>query len=120
MPPAYSHPVFTRRTALQAGAGGCTSAGCHVNGGAAPIIYENIDRNGDATIDPTDTLWLYTEVRDRINFTDIGASPLLRKPSGQHHNGGLRPTFDASAAPGDPARAGYDLFLNWILNNAPQ
>jgi hypothetical protein len=28
--------------------------------------------------------------------------------------------FDASAAPGDPARAKYDLFLNWILAGAPQ
>ena len=111
---------FSDISAAMAGAGGCTGAGCHVNGGVAPVVFENIDRNGDGVVDATDTLWLYTEVRGRINFTDIAASPLLRKPSGQHHNGGQRPTFDASAAPGDPARAGYDLFLNWILNNAPQ
>ncbi len=40
--------------------------------------------------------WLYTEVRGLINFTEIAASPLLRKPSGQHHNGGMRPSFDTS------------------------
>ncbi|HZM48092.1 MAG TPA: hypothetical protein VFC14_24970 [Burkholderiales bacterium] len=108
------------KTALQLGAGGC--AGCHFNGNNTPVTYDDIDRNGDGIIgDATDDLWLYTEVRGLINFTDIVASPLLRKPSGQHHNGGMRPSFDISAAPpGDPARAGYDLFLNWILNNAPR
>ena len=30
----------------------------------------------------------YAEVRSRINFTDIVASPLLRKPIGLHHGGG--------------------------------
>jgi len=108
-------------TALQSGPGGCAGGGCHVNGGAAPIVFADIDRNADGVIDATDALWLYTEVRGLINFTDIVASPLLRKPSGRHHNGGTRTSFDISAAPpGDPARAGYDLFLNWILNNAPQ
>ena len=61
-----------------------------------------------------------SEVRSRINFTDIAASPLLRKPSGNHHKGLLVAGFNASAAPGDAARARYDLFLNWILNGAPQ
>jgi mono/diheme cytochrome c family protein len=62
----------------------------------------------------------YSEIRSRINFTDIAASPLLRKPSGNHHGGGQLGGFDASALPGDPVRANYDLFLNWILNGAPQ
>ena len=111
---------FSDISATLRGAAGCTNAGCHVNGGAAPIVYENIDRNGDGVVDATDTQWLYTEVRGLINFTDIAASPLLRKPSGKQHNGAQRPSFDDSAAPGDALRAGYDLFLNWILNNAPQ
>jgi len=97
---------------------GCT--GCHTPGGPPPVLFANIDRNGDGVIDATDDLWFYADVRGRINFTDLVASPLLRKPSGNHHGGGLRPGFDTSATPGQAARANYDLFLNWILNGAPQ
>jgi mono/diheme cytochrome c family protein len=100
---------------------GCTA--CHTIGGAGgpPIVYTNIDRNGDAIAgDATDDAWFYAEVRGRINFTDIVASPLLRKPSNNHHNGALQPGFDASLTPGAAGRANYDLFLNWILNGAPQ
>lgn len=111
------------KTVLQTA--GCTNVGCHnspslATGANPPIVYNSIDRNGDSLIDATDDLWLYTEVRGRINFTDIIASKLLRKPSGNHHNGGLVAGFDTSKPPGDPARANYDLFLNWILNGAPQ
>jgi hypothetical protein len=96
--------------------------GCHAPGGPPPVLsFANIDRNGDGIAgDATDDLWFYTELRGRINFSDIIASPLLRKPSGKHHGGGLRPGFDASAIPGQAARVNYDLFLNWILNGAPQ
>jgi mono/diheme cytochrome c family protein len=85
-----------------------------------PVFYSNEDRNGDGSIDATDELWLYTEVRSRINFTNLVASPLLRKPSGHHHKGALIQGFNSDAPPGDPTRARYDLFLNWILNGAPQ
>ena len=104
------------KSVLQSG----VCVGCHVSGGNAPIIYTNIDRNGDSVIDATDDLWFYTELRGRINFNEIAASPLLRKPSGNHHGGGLRSGFDTSAAPGQAGRINYDLFLNWILNGAPQ
>ncbi len=97
---------------------------CHSPTGTPPlppVFYTNEDRNGDGTVgDAIDDLWFYSEVRGRINFTDIAASPLLRKPSGKHHKGALVAGFNASAAPGDAARARYDLFLNWILNGAPQ
>ena len=112
------------KAVLQSSAAGCTNSGCHVPGGTGvrpPLYYAQTDRNGDGIVgDATDDLWFYTEVRGRINFTDLIASPILRKPSGNHHNGLLRPGFDTSAAPGQPARANYDLFLNWILNGAPQ
>ncbi|MEQ1516351.1 MAG: hypothetical protein ABL931_07680 [Usitatibacteraceae bacterium] len=112
------------KSVLQSTSAGCTNSGCHAPGGTAvvpPVFYTNTDRNGDGIIgDATDDLWLYTEVRSRINFTDIIASPLLRKPSGNHHNGLLRPGFNTSVAPGQPGREGYDLFANWILNGAPQ
>ena len=109
------------KAVLQAprGAGTCTT--CHMAGGPAPVAFTDIDRNGDLVIgDATDDLWFYTEVRGLANFTDVGASPLLRKPSGRHHKGGQPTGFDASAAPGNGARADYDLVINWILNGAPQ
>jgi hypothetical protein len=97
---------------------------CHAPTAAEPhppVWYSNEDRNGDGTVgDATDELWFYNEVRSRINFTDLVASPLLRKPSGHHHKGLRIQGFDSDAPPGDAARARYDLFLNWILNGAPQ
>jgi mono/diheme cytochrome c family protein len=99
----------------------CTQ--CHSPDGTQPrppVFYSNEDRNGDGNIDATDDAWFYEEVRSRINFTDLGASPLLRKPSGHHHKGNLIPGFSSDAAPGDPLRVRYDLFLNWILAGAPQ
>jgi mono/diheme cytochrome c family protein len=91
----------------------------------APMMYSNVGRNGVAPVD--DDFWFYTELRGRINFSDVAASPLLRKPSGHHHSGLIQvgfgdPTNKLTAdklIPGDPRRAYYDLFLNWILNGAP-
>ena len=109
---------------LQSGVGQCEN--CHKPGGdgtvIAPVWYADYDRaaTGNAA-DATNALWLYTEVRGRINFTDIVASPLLRKPSGNHHNGGVRAGFDTSLrTPGAAGREDYDKLLNWILNGAPQ
>jgi len=108
------------KTVLQTS--GCDAAGCHSAGvgTAAPIIYTDIDRNGDTLIDATDDQWFYTEILGRINFTEVAASPLLRKPAGNHHAGGQPAGFDASLTPGAGGRNNYDLFLNWILNGAPQ
>ena len=90
---------------------------CHVapltNANKPPISYDIADYGGDDVA-------FYSAVRGRINFTDISASALLRKPSGHHHGGNLRPGFDITTPPGDPARANYDIFLNWILNGAPR
>lgn len=93
------------QTALQA----CT-AGCHqqlIN--TTPVFWDIAD---------------YETVRSRINFTDVGASPLLQKPSGQHHGGNRQLGFDISKPLTEPnahvVRKNYDLFLNWILNGAPQ
>ncbi|APV50590.1 hypothetical protein BWI17_13365 [Betaproteobacteria bacterium GR16-43] len=99
---------------------GCTN--CHSATGELPrppLFYTNYDRNGDGVQDATDELWFYTEVRSRINFTEVAASPILRKPSGNHHGGGLLVGFDTSKAPGEATRRNYDTFLNWILNGAP-
>ena len=108
---------------LQTGGGGCTS--CHTPGGNGvvipPVWYASYDRAGTGNgNDATNDHWFYTELRGRINFTDWMASALLRKPSGNHHNGGQRPGFDSSLQPGQAGRVDYDKFLGWILNGAPE
>lgn len=107
---------------IQSPSAGCTNSGCHSAGGThkAPVIFGEIDRNGDGAINATDDQWLYAEVRSRVNMTDWVASPLLRKPSGNSHNGQLRPGFNTSAPVGDSARSEYDKFVNWIVNGAPR
>ena len=79
------------------------------------------------TITTTPVFWDiadYEIVRSRINFTDVVASPLLQKPTGQHHGGNQRTGFDISKPLTEPnsqlVRKNYDLFLNWIQNGAPQ
>jgi hypothetical protein len=108
--------------------GACTD--CHAasagNAGVPPIWYTDIDRNGNGGVEATnnktddDNHWFYKELRGRINFTDWVASPLLRKPSGNHHNGGLHSRFDATLTPGAPDREDYDKILGWIMNGAPE
>jgi mono/diheme cytochrome c family protein len=112
------------KNVLQSPNTGCAGAGCHsasaTNAVRAPVLYTNVDRNGDGVAgDATDDLWFYNEVRGRINLTDIVASQFLRKPSGHHHKGQLINGFVDTDAPGSASRANYDLFLNWILNGAP-
>lgn len=113
---------FADIKAVMQGGNLCTQ--CHSPTGTEPhppVWYSQEDRNGDGTVaDATDDTWFYNEVRSRINFTDIAASALLRKPSGNQHKGNLLAGFNADAPPGDAARARYDLFQNWILNGAPQ
>jgi len=102
---------------------GTKCQGCHAPAGPfpTPIYFTNEDRDGDGvTGTAIDDAWYYAAVRSRINFEEIAASELLRKPSGLHHRGGRGEGFDTSAAPGQPARAKYDVFLNWALNGAPQ
>ena len=120
--PAPSAIRFANIKAVMQEGNRCTQ--CHSPTGTQPrppVFYSNEDRNGDGTVgDATDDAWFYAEVRSRINFTDVAASPLLRKPSGNHHKGLLIAGFNATAEPGDAARERYDLFLNWILAGAPQ
>jgi hypothetical protein len=85
----------------------CTS--CHKSGDPrTPVFYDS----------PS-----YEEIRSRVNFTEIVASPLLRKPAGEHHGAGAEPRLQfeiLNLPPGDARRKNYDLFLNWILNGAPR
>jgi len=110
--PAPSAIRFSDIKAILQGASGCS--GCHDNAspyGSVPIFYTSYDRNGlGGAPDATDDLWFCTELRGRINFTDVASSPLLRKPLGLHHGGGAILTA---------ASAEHKMFVNWILNGAP-
>ena len=121
----HANPLLSIKEVLQNGAANCTN--CHQPGGNGtvmpPIFYSDEVRAGTGTsTDATNLHWFYTELRGRINFTDIVASPLLRKPSGHHHGGGASALagFNTSLAPGQLGRADYDKVLNWILNGAPE
>lgn len=66
---------------------------------------------------PSTGTTFYQEVLTRIDFNDPENSLLLKKPSNNHHFGGLRGGFEVS----NPSnRYNYDLILNWILEGAPE
>jgi len=88
----------------------CHSAadGSKIDG--VPVFWNDVDN------DPADRTF-YEEVILRVDFNDPENSLILTKPSNNHHYGGLRGGFEV----GNPAnRHNYDLFLNWILEGAPE
>lgn len=87
---------------------GCTSCHAAATGVVPPVFWT------DAGVEGND---LYTEVRARVDLMDPENSRLLLKPSGNHHNGGIRPGFDLEGVV-DGDRSNYDLFLSWILEGA--
>lgn len=109
----------------------CTACHTHVSSSGTPdfisnpltppIFYTNYDRGGATSIgapgDPfytadstDDDYWFYLMLRGRINLTDPAASPILRKPTGNHHGAGSGVLLT------EPQ---YSIFVNWILNGAP-
>lgn len=94
-------PVFT--------SAGCSAGGCHDNNltdaVSPPISYASP---------------VYEQVKSRVNFTDVVSSPILRKPSGNHHGGGsiALGNFNDSLPVGSAGRADYDLFVAWIMAGA--
>lgn len=122
LPPAFDNIRFTDIRAILQNADTIPTPAtspdcmaCHVEAGAAapatPVpgiaVYYSDDGSPEGIHD------LYLRVRNRINFDKPELSPLLLKPSGNHHYGGLRTGFDLA---GD--HSNYDLFLNWIMNGA--
>jgi hypothetical protein len=97
---------------------GKTCTFCHVSPATSPtppIFYNsNFDRDGSGTVDATDETWFLKAVSGRVNLTDIQGSPLLRKPSGNHHNGGA--LFDLATPAGLQS---YSIFYGWILASMP-
>jgi mono/diheme cytochrome c family protein len=86
---------------------GPNCVGCHVAADrSTPVSFAPADLDDDA---------LYAALKGRLNFTDLAASPLLRKPRGEHHGGGQIAGFGLA---GD--FAGYHLVLNWALGGAPR
>jgi len=117
---APATPNFTTIQGVFTSAG-CNTGGCHngnnatlATAGHPPLSYRLVDYSGDANE-------FLNTVKGRINFTEVVASPLLRKPSGNHHGGGAAALagFDATLAPGAVGRANYDLFVEWIMAGAP-
>ena len=128
-------PKFADIKAVLQGPPGCSS--CHQPNGGPPIYYiDAVDRNGDgitgsqASPNSIDDNWFWTELRGRINFTDVAASPLLRRPTSVQHGAGyivLDPNDTTSCSTCGAAyttygaynAAAYNMFVNWILNGAP-
>ncbi len=107
--------------------GGITPAtpctGCHTNAAGnngPPVFYNTYDRVGSGNANDAANLHqFYLDIRARINFTDVEASFILRRPSGHHHPGGLLNGFDVDNQIGGD-RTHYNTILNWIMNGAPE
>ena len=62
-------------------------------------------------------IWFLKGLTGRVNLTEIQASPLLRKPSGNHHSGGtLLNVADTTSGGG---LSSYSILYNWILAGMP-
>jgi hypothetical protein len=102
----------------------CTS--CHLNvGNDVPVLWlDDMLQKPIPIIDPytaanPPSLGYYEQFRARANLDFIEDSLILKKPSGFHHNGNQLSGFDVGEDVGDPQRADYDRFLNWIAEGAP-
>ena len=89
-------------TLLQSGTA-ITCISCHtalgpIGAGGVPIYYD-ADSAGYS---------IYENVRQRVNFSDLKYSPILRKPTGNHHFGNT-PLTDADD---------INMLINWISEGA--
>ena len=96
-------------------AANCT-VGCH----SGDLTLSNRPPLSYLAADYSSTAEFLNTVKSRINFTDVVASPLLRKPSNNHHGGLLVTGFNTSNPIGNASRNNYDLFVEWIMAGAPQ
>jgi hypothetical protein len=93
-----------------------TTANVAVATRVPPIWYTNFDRDlSGGAVDKTDDDWFLKALAGRVNLTEIGASPLLRKPTGNHHNGlKVIDTTDTSTN-GNGGLRNYSILYNWVL-----
>jgi hypothetical protein len=115
--------AITIRDILQNGAGGTSCTSCHASGGAyggtgIPVWWTDGADQSIAGKGPADLPSLYDRAMTRVNLRDPETSLLLRKPSGNHHNGLLVGGFDLDGASTD--HLAYDMFYTWIIEGAPQ
>ncbi len=111
------------------GAGGANCITCHDDGAQAGVpvwwVADAAQPAGagftgiPASKADTPALGFYEQVMARVNLEVIEDSLLLKKPSNNHHFGGLQPNFDASLDVGAGGRSNYDLFVNWMSEGAP-
>jgi len=98
-------------------------ADCHRPGGVPnnpPIAFAAIDRDGDGAVTDTDDEWLLKELRGRVNLTEIGASPLLLRPTGKHHGTANNLSRDVNVNPNAPkGLERYSELYHWIVNGMP-
>ena len=106
--PRPSTPSFATDIVPVFSSAGCNAGGCHDNS------LTSANRPPLSYVTP-----VYEQVKSRVNFTDVVASPILRKPSGKHHGGGgPLGNFNDSLPVGSAGRADYDLFVDWIMAGA--
>lgn len=110
------------RTRLITCASDCHSAGGGANGGVVanvPVWWAD-DASQPIPAPPTvtPTLGFFEQVMARVNLEFIEDSLILKKPSNQHHYGGLQGGFNTSLDVGAAGRADYDMFVNWIAEGA--
>jgi hypothetical protein len=74
-----------------------------------PVFYTRYNDALQADLN----LNLYRQVRARANLPDPENSLLLRKPTGNHHGGGVK--IDRNTLAGE---RNYQIFLNWIREGA--
>jgi hypothetical protein len=95
--------------------GKCT--GCHISPAVSPtppVFYNsNFDRDGSGVVDATDDAWFLKVIAGRVNLTEIEASPLLRKPTGNHHKGLM--LLDVADTSSGGGLSNYSILYNWIL-----
>ena len=118
----FAHVLDVLRNNPHGGSQNCTTGGCHdVIGGAPPIVYaQNVDRDGvGGAGTATDEIWFLSELRGRANLTEIAASPLLRKPTGNHHAGNSPIDLTLVGAPGLAALTSFSKLYYWIVNGMP-
>ena len=78
-----------------------------------PIWYTSFDRDNDGAVNSTDEAWFLKAISGRVNLTEIVASPLLRKPTGNHHNAGK--VIDVADGTTNGGLWNYSVLYNWIL-----
>jgi mono/diheme cytochrome c family protein len=113
----FAHVKNLLQNVLHKGTTRCVD--CHKDvatplpGTTPPIWYTNFDRDNDGALNATDEAWFLKAISGRVNLTEIAASPLLRKPTGNHHNAGK--VIDVADLTGNGGFWNFSVLYNWIV-----